>query len=568
MLPSGLLAALAVAFFLGLPHLGSEQLWFDEVLSWSIYRRSPTMAEMTAYLASNENHPPLYYYLMRGWTAMVGDAPAMLRLPSVLFTVLTVGLLYALARRWFGHRIAAMAAMIAALSPLAVEFSREARPYALLSALAVASWLALSRFLDSGNAWWMAGYVALTLGGLYTHYAYVFLAASQFLLGSFVASRPPSRASPWRGSRTVLLAAAGAMAAGYAPWMSVLAAKLAEQYIYPAGLTPLAQLATPPNFILADMVFNVLFLPAKWPADGLGRTAEAMAVVGVLVGVVIAGRAAWRAYGQTAETRSSAIPWGRLLMVLVWCLVPPLLYLFSPIAGRYSWYYHRHLITVLPAIALLTALGLDQLGRLLRPMLSPAVVGVGVALLVSINVPQYMINDSRWDPQHQFADVSRYLEQHAGDGRELILGFWADHRILLDYSYRGRQTVGSLVPQRRYSNQLEIVSGLPRLTPMEGYLLTHPSIPYRRYRLPDALADYDRIWVVSLVPDLFDLDVALAAAGFRPTFVELPEPIRLALFRFERGGAAGKRIATASTAAGGPFRRLAAGLPPSCGYRP
>src|SRR3989344_4824192 len=135
-LPMGLLAALAVTFLLGLPYLGSEPLWFDEVLSWSVYRHSASSVEMIGYLAQYENHPPLYYLMMGGWIRAVGDSAAALRGFSLLFALLSVGLLYGLAREWFGRTTASAAAMAMALSPFFVEFSREARPYMMLTAFA------------------------------------------------------------------------------------------------------------------------------------------------------------------------------------------------------------------------------------------------------------------------------------------------------------------------------------------------------------------------------------------------------------------------------------------------
>ena len=90
------------------------------------------------------------------------------------------------------------------------------------------------------------------------------------------------------------------------------------------------------------------------------------------------------------------------------------------------------------------------------------------------------------------------------------------------------------MPEQLYRNQLKLVTDEPLPTAMEGYILTHPNIPYRRYLLPPELVNFDRIWVVSVTPNLFDLDVAFAAAGFRGTFVEPIPPLHYYLFHFDR----------------------------------
>ncbi|MDD5110068.1 MAG: glycosyltransferase family 39 protein [Patescibacteria group bacterium] len=549
--PLGLLAALAVAFLLGLPHLGSEQLWFDEVLGLTIYRHPVNVVEMTTYLAQNENHPPLWYYLMAGWTWIFSDSPLAIRFFSVLCTVLAVGLLYGLARRWFNRRTATIAALLCALSPMSVEFSREARPYALLTVLAVASWFAFSRWLDaSGDAWrrraWLCAFAILTLAGLYTHYAYIFLFGSQlFCAGLYLGRAAPLRVESGRVRRREFFAAVFCVLVGYAPWLPVIATNLSRQYFHPDTLSPLADTVMPVNFLPLDVLFNFLFFPAKWPVDALGRVLQGSLVILLVIVVGLALADAWRRY----RTQSADVPGSKavahptpgnptldhFIILFLWLLVPPLLLLFSPISGRYSWYYARHLLVTLPALCLISALGIDYFLRWRVAVLPTTMVAVICSVaFFSFSAPQYFSNDSRWDPQHQFADLTAYIASQDGGGRELIVGFWPDYRILLDYYYRGRQTVGSLVPRSVYSNQLEIVSGAPRQTAVEGYLLTHPNIPYERYRLPDALAQYDRIWVVSVVPTLYDLDIALAHDGFQPTSVELPAGQHGYLFRFDR----------------------------------
>jgi len=536
--PLGLLAALLVAFLLSLPYLASEQLWYDEVLSRSIYTHSPSLPAMTTYLAQNENHPPFYYYLMFGWTRIFGASPLAIRFPSVIFTVATVGLLYGLCREWFNRRTAVLAALLYALSPMAVEYSREARPYTLIAALSVASWWILVRWLkERPGRMLLPAFCLLTLAGLYTHYAYLFLFLVQ-CFAVFLSFSSRRTTAPADGRRRAWLWAILAIVAGFLPWLPVVIENFFRQYIYPEGLEPLSRLVMPSDFIFLDLFFNFLFFPSKWPVDALGRTIQAAVAALFAVGGVLAVRSAWRTRHNTgpsvpADGQSPRME--TLIIVLLWLLLPPVLFLFSPMAGRYSWYYHRHLLAVLPAFCVILAISLQALQRALQPVFSKVSVPmIGVLVLVFINFPQYFINDSTWDPQHQFANAAGYIEAHDSHTRELIIGFWPNYRILIDYYYRGGQTVGSLVPEQLYRNQLKLVTDEPLPTAMEGYILTHPNIPYRRYLLPPELVNFDRIWVVSVTPNLFDLDVAFAAAGFRGTFVEPIPPLHYYLFHFDR----------------------------------
>ena len=67
--------------------LTAESLWEDEV--WSLWAVSGSLAETLAKVAG-DYHPPLYFLLLKGWIALVGDAPIMVRLPSLYAVLLAL----------------------------------------------------------------------------------------------------------------------------------------------------------------------------------------------------------------------------------------------------------------------------------------------------------------------------------------------------------------------------------------------------------------------------------------------------------------------------------------------
>ncbi len=86
-------------------------------------------------------HPLLYYSTLNVWMALSGQSPFAVRLWSVLLGVATVGVIYLLARDLFDPRTGLAAAFITAIAPFHVQYSQEARMYALLGLLlALATW--------------------------------------------------------------------------------------------------------------------------------------------------------------------------------------------------------------------------------------------------------------------------------------------------------------------------------------------------------------------------------------------------------------------------------------------
>ncbi|MGB3716250.1 MAG: glycosyltransferase family 39 protein [Candidatus Promineifilaceae bacterium] len=159
-----LLVILLVAFVLRLAFLGSKSVWLDE--AFSVWQANRTPAEI--WNATFDNHPPMYYLLLQAWMNL-GKSEAVIRLPSVLASMVGLALLYTLARRLFDRKVALVAVTLLALAPIDLWYAQEARmvifvvPAALLIALGL---------LEMG--WKGAGLITAGLAaGLYFDYTIV-----------------------------------------------------------------------------------------------------------------------------------------------------------------------------------------------------------------------------------------------------------------------------------------------------------------------------------------------------------------------------------------------------------
>ena len=160
-------------------------------------------------LRAGEFHPPLYYLLMRGWAGIFGTGEAAFRLPSACFGILAVLLTYALMRRLFPAPVSLLGAFLVAVSPLHIIISQEARMYALVGMLVLASTLALVAGVDRGGMPRWAGYVLLSTLMVYTQYlAWLVLLAH----GIWTAVSERRHLDKW-------MAAAAGVTILYAPWV-------------------------------------------------------------------------------------------------------------------------------------------------------------------------------------------------------------------------------------------------------------------------------------------------------------------------------------------------------------
>jgi hypothetical protein len=109
--------------------LTSQSLWWDEGIS--LHLASLPWGDIVKNRASNI-HPPLYFFLLKGWTSWAGDSPFAARYLSVLPTVLLPAAVYRFCRKRWGHRVGRITAFLIALSPPFLIYGQEIRAYAFL----------------------------------------------------------------------------------------------------------------------------------------------------------------------------------------------------------------------------------------------------------------------------------------------------------------------------------------------------------------------------------------------------------------------------------------------------
>lgn len=115
--------------------LSSKSLWGDEFYSIE-YASGERLTDVIRYCLGT-NHPPLYYYFIRFSSGLFGPTDIGYRAASTAAGVITVWLIYRLARNWFGRSTAALSALLAAISPYYLQSSNEIRAYGVLTLFAV-----------------------------------------------------------------------------------------------------------------------------------------------------------------------------------------------------------------------------------------------------------------------------------------------------------------------------------------------------------------------------------------------------------------------------------------------
>ena len=318
--------------------INRQSAWADELTTLLITDPALGFTEFWQRVVA-DTHPPLYYLLMRGWSAVFGQTDLAARLPSAVFGILMIAAAGAMPLPQSG-RLTLMALM--AISPGAIEFAQEGRSYALLlllSTVVTGACLGTVARLPEGRGRPRA-LALLTVSGIiasYTHYFGFLLAVAA---GAVTAAAVRSR-------RTAL--AIAVIVASFSPWVIYHAQHMSSGALLAAWMADFPLAATASWFL------------RLW----LGDDTTLLALVLLLATLLALPRPA-----------ALAVPNRALLVGL------SLASLTAAAAGIISWWVPilsaRNLVVVMPALYLaMAALAADAM------VLSRA-AGVGGVAVVSI----------------------------------------------------------------------------------------------------------------------------------------------------------------------------------------
>jgi len=358
----GVAAAFALTFAGG-------SVWLDEAFSVQV-AESPWARFWE--LLRNDNGPPLYYALLRGWIALFGDGERAVRLLSAVAGVAAVVPAIALGRELGGgSRASGLAAgLLFACSAQLALHARAARMYALVMLLAaITTWLWV-RWLRTSSRTPLLAFALATALGAYTHYWFAFLTLAQ-VIAAAVALRRKS----WP-----LLAAAAAGWLPFLAWAPVFAAQLRNgSRAWIPRIHPWAPL---------EAMADVLGLPAT-------------IALAMLIAVL-----AWRQRPHLdASFRAACV------LLAVALLVPFALSLRHPV-----FFPIRHAAVAVPTLtALLGAL----LARLLQPRALAALLAAAAALRAATHAAEGQAAIAREADSDRGA--AAYLASHATPGSDVVI---------------------------------------------------------------------------------------------------------------------------------------------------
>ena len=419
-LPLGSTAAVAGVLGTLITWLGSwnPSFWGDEAAT--ILSATRPVSVLFAELQNIDAVHGLYYLIMHFWIGAFGPSELSVRLPSALAVGALIAGTVVLGARLAGLRFGLIAAAVCLVLPRTTYLATEARSYAIGTAIAV--WITV----------WFVGLVRrreqrlrpwLIYGVLVGLAAYLFLYLGMLLLvhGAVLATSAAGRRQLGRWVRAAVLAAVVAipiLVMGYLE-RSQIAFLAKRKYAQPLQVFVQQWFGSPPH-------------------GGLWVVPIACWALIVLGAAIVLWRTARRAPDAVLENRRSDRDVLRL--GLAWLIIPTglLLAIDAWVAPTYTV---RYLSFCTPGVALLIALGVVALARLIAPglvrlvgrvigparrigrrPLTAALVAAALLALAAIAAPGYVFQRTAYakDGGSDWRQTADYVQAEAVPGDAVV----------------------------------------------------------------------------------------------------------------------------------------------------
>ena len=401
--------------------LGSESLWRDEISSAAVAQLS--LAQIVEN-RSSDVHPPLYYFLLHYWVALLGSSEFKIRLLSVIFGSASLWPMYKIGHILFNRFVGILSALLLALAEFHIYYSQEAKSYSLLTFLTLLSFLSLIQLLEDRKFFVCILYVVVNTLLIYTHaYGHFILISQHFFFLYLLFSVPEKNkftVKEWLILQSIPLVL-------YLPWAQIFLDQVHKQqerfWLATPTISSVEKTFSDYAGSRASLILLlfIMVFPYIQHAIGKGKNAE---------------NEQSRSLEKPGQQSSNSARWSFALL-LSWLLTPILLpFAISQVATPV--YLTRGAGSASCALYILVAYGVYRIkgDRTLQTLLSSLIF-----IFFAVNLYEYYTKVKK----EQWRELAHYVDNQAGPG-DLVLFYPSFCQQAFDY-YSTRHDLVKKGPQ-------------------------------------------------------------------------------------------------------------------------
>lgn len=337
---------LLLAAFVRINGINAQSFWIDEGFTWNLTQYGDLFG-----ILSRDVHPPLYFILIDWWVDFAGTSTLSMRYFSLLASMLSVSVVYQFAREIETQRgeqhsfVPLIAAAMMAIAEAETFLSQEARSYTLHVFFVSLSMWGFLRWHRQAKIKHLVIWILSTIALIYTFYLGAFIGVAQGVYALLFLRRKK------------LVMAIGALmicAISLLPWLALTIGQQAENI-------SAAEIITRADYGFWLNAFREQYFTGQWAL-----------MIALFIGGIVIIKNKRIGLDQTG------------ILLILWFGVPLILTLI--LNERVPTYQPRRVSQIVPAIALLTALGIGHLGGRLRWILLAVILIYGT---VSVDFWRY-----------------------------------------------------------------------------------------------------------------------------------------------------------------------------------
>lgn len=430
---------------IGLWGVDRGSMWQDEEATYEVSRRS--VAEIWSMVHNIDIVHAFYYLLIHAWS-WFGDGEVWIRIPSVVASAASAGLIALTGRRLVSSRAGLLAGLLFSALPFVSFYAQEARSFALVAALVLLATYCLLRSVQTPRTGWWLGYAAASATAVLMHEFAVLAVAAHAVMLLF-------GRMPWRTW-----------------WRWGLCALLCGLLVAPLALISQRQ-AGQLSWLKAPTFSTVIELARS--LAGPAPLSMVLLILLSLVGLAVGPRSA----SATASAPTVSPAAFRVAVIAVPLLVvPPAVLLVASLI--HPLFVDRYVLYSAAAIPLLAGAGLDRLTRLIR---RPGLGWTASLALVLV------VFSAQWGQLNEVRTVASRSDDLAGAARVVAAGAQpGDGVLFMPSKYRSAALA--------YPNAFAGLHDLSlALSPTKADNLR--GVDKSRVQTRKAMLAADRVWVIS-----------------------------------------------------------------------
>ena len=360
-----------VTFVIMLWGITGASYWRDEAATMSAAQRP--LGNLLRTLGNIDAVHGAYYLLIWVMVHVGGSGELVTRLPSAVAMACAAAAVVAIGRRLISPWAGLASGLVFAILPEVSLYGQDARPYAIVVALAALASYLLVRVMDAGpdaRHRWLIGYaLSVAALGIVDIFGLLLLTAHAVTVGLRCLRETGSAGTERsRAARSLALGWLAAAAAGCLLTSPVLALG----YVQRGTLSWL----TPPNFAAVTGLHDLV-----------GPATMSVAVILVIAAGLVVSALLGR--GRLRANWPGSVP----ALCLPWLILPPAILLAASVITPV--YTLRYVLLCIPAIALLAGAGLASLGWIAGPVALVVIALLGVPMQQQVRAPNGHVDNVR-----------------------------------------------------------------------------------------------------------------------------------------------------------------------------